>query len=164
LARTGQPANRPTESRTNEKTCDVEGSLDARTTDADKALVSDKEDVRLFVSLKQCNEMGTHDFSSIGVSYCDKLLRLLRLSATLFCLAHRLNLASRPVLKSDNNRWTIKSPPANGQIESDVVADVSVPSTGDKRASRRGGSMRGRRGVGGGRRLSTSSALYDAYA
>jgi len=55
----------------------------------------------------------------------------------------------------------MKSPPANGQIESDVVADVSVPSTGDKRASRRGGSMRGRRGVGGGKRPSTLSAFLD---
>jgi hypothetical protein len=47
LAKTGQPANNPTERRTSEKTCEVDGSLEAKTTEADKALVRDKEEVRL---------------------------------------------------------------------------------------------------------------------
>jgi hypothetical protein len=105
-----------------------------------------------------CNQhkprIRTHLFSSTGVSYCDKLLLRLRLSATLFCLCHLLSLASLPVLKSDNSKWTKKSPPARGQIESEVVADVRVPNTGDRRARMRGGRIRGRRGVGGGKRPS----------
>lgn len=47
LASTGHPANSPTDRRTREKTCEVDGSLDAKTTEADKALVKDREDVRL---------------------------------------------------------------------------------------------------------------------
>ena len=70
LARTGQPANSPTERRTNENTCDVEGNLDARTTEADNALVSERDEVRLFVSSYQAKRgKGTYDFSSTGVSY-----------------------------------------------------------------------------------------------
>ena len=99
----------------------------------------------------------TYLFSSTGVSYCDKLLLLLLLSATLFCRCHLLSLASLPVLKSDSSKWTKNSPPARGQIESEVVADVRVPNTGDKRARMSGGRIRGRRGVGGGRRPSVSS-------
>jgi len=98
----------------------------------------------------------TYLFSSTGVSYCDKLLLRLLLSATLFCLCHLLSLASLPVLKSDRSKWTKNRPPARGQIESEVVADVSVPRTGERRARMSGGRIRGRRGVGGGSRPSIS--------
>ena len=70
LAKTGHPANSPTERRTNEKTCDVEGNLEARTTEADSALVSERDEVKLLVSSYQAKRgKGTYDFSSTGVSY-----------------------------------------------------------------------------------------------
>jgi hypothetical protein len=151
LARTGHPANNPTERRTSANTCAVDGNLEARTTEAESALVSDKDEVKLSSAHII---IVTYLFSSTGVSYCDKLLLLLRLSATLFCLCQRLSLASRPVLKSDSSKWTKNSPPAKGQIESEVVADVRVPRTGERRARIRGGRISGRSGVGGGRRPS----------
>ena len=101
--------------------------------------------------------IATYLFSSTGASYCDKLLLRLRLSAARFCLCHLLSLASLPVLKSDSSRWTKNSPPAKGQIESEVVAEVRVPNTGESRARIRGGRISGRRGVGGGSRPSVSS-------
>jgi hypothetical protein len=156
LAKTGQPANKSTESRTRENTCAVEGSREARTTEAESALVRDSDEVKLLISFaSETREEMTHLFPSIGVSYCEILLLLLRLSAARFCHCHFLNLASRPVLKSESRRWTKKSPPANGQIESEVVADVSVPRTGESRARIRGGNISGRRGVGGGKKPST---------
>jgi len=106
----------------------------------------------------------TYLFSSTGASYCDKLLLRLRLSAARFCRCHLLNLASLPVLKSDSSRWTKNSPPAKGQIESEVVADVRVPSTGESRARIRGGRISGRRGVGGGSRPSVSSVTFPQIA
>lgn len=47
LAILGQPAKSSTESRMREKTCEVEGSRDANTMEADNAEVSDSEDDRL---------------------------------------------------------------------------------------------------------------------
>ena len=44
-----------------------------------------------------------------------------------------------------------RSPPARGQIESDVVADVSVPRSGESRDSKRGGRSKGLREDGEGR-------------
>lgn len=52
--------------------------------------------------------------------------------------------ASGPVEKSDSRRCTKKRPPARGQIVSDVVAEVSVPSTGESRESSNGGRSSGR--------------------
>jgi hypothetical protein len=52
LANTGHPANNPTERRTSENTCDVDGSLEARTIEADKALVKDKEEVKLRLAME----------------------------------------------------------------------------------------------------------------
>jgi hypothetical protein len=47
LARTGHPANNPTDRRTSANTWAVDGNLEARTTEAESALVSDKDEVRL---------------------------------------------------------------------------------------------------------------------
>lgn len=47
LAILGHPANSPTASRTSENTCDVDGSREARTTEADRADVRDKDETRL---------------------------------------------------------------------------------------------------------------------
>ena len=104
----------------------------------------------------------TYLFSSTGATYCDKLLLRLRLSAARFCLCHLLSLASLPVLKSDSSRWTKNSPPAKGQIESEVVAEVRVPNTGESRARIRGERISGLRGVGGGSRPSVSSAIFPS--
>lgn len=121
--------------------------------------MSDKDEVRLrSVHIV----IATYLFSSTGASYCDKLLLRLRLSAARFCRCHLLSLASLPVLKSDSSRWTKNSPPAKGQIESEVVADVRVPNTGESRARIRGGRISGRRGVGGGSRPSVSSAIFPS--
>lgn len=72
-------------------------------------------------------------------------------------------LTSSPVLKSTSKRCTNPRPPARGQIESEVVADVKVPSTGESKERRRGGSIRVRSGVGVGINESTAlSALIIA--
>lgn len=47
LAILGHPAKSPTASRTSENTCDVDGSREARTTEADRADVRDKDETRL---------------------------------------------------------------------------------------------------------------------
>lgn len=74
----------------------------------------------------------------------------LALLARRFSLSLLLRRASRPVVKSASRTWTKNSPPAKGQIESEVVAEVSVPSMGESRESNKGGRSRGRRGVGAG--------------
>lgn len=102
---------------------------------------------------------GAYDFSFNGVSYWDKLPLRFLCSACLFWRFHRFNLASFPVEKSDKRRWTRKRPAERGQIESEVVADVSVPSTGESSARRSGGRISERIEVGGGRGESASVSV-----
>lgn len=137
LASVGQPANSPAASMTSEYTCAVDGSREASTTDAESADVREREDVKL---MSVYANISTHLFSS--TSTC-------RIPATLLLLLFALrNLArfraSGPVLKSVRRRWTKKRPPARGQMESEVVADVRVPSTGARSPSKRGGRTSGR--------------------
>lgn len=96
--------------------------------DAESAEVSDSDDVKLFSSP-----------ISFQPTLPRRFLNLSRLLKT---------LTSSPVLKSTSKRCTNPRPPAKGQIESEVVADVKVPSTGERRERRRGGSISVRSGVG----------------
>lgn len=89
------------------------------------------------VSYRRNRSFSTRLFSSTGSSVRGPPLPL-RLSNRLF---RRL---SGPVRKSVRRRWTKNSSPARGQIESLVVAEVSVPNTGARRPKRRGGRRSGR--------------------
>jgi len=138
LASVGQPAKSPAAKSTRLKTWAVVGRRDARTTEALSADVRDSDDERLLGQRLQ--DSGTHLFSSTGSSLAPTLLlrrRRCRLSRARF-------RASGPVVKSARRRWIKNRPPASGQIESDVVAEVSVPRTGERSDRRSGGSTRGR--------------------
>jgi hypothetical protein len=172
---TGHPANRRIANSTNEKTCVVDGNLDARTTEADSADVKDREEVRLS-NILSCWFPGPHHllcqtdlFSSIILSLSASLaltlplLRLLSLSA-LFLLTR----ISSPVVKSARRTCTNNNPPAKGHIESEVVADVNVPSMGDNKARIKGGRINERNGVAGGRifaisQISAITSLKPVY-
>lgn len=82
--------------------------------------------------------LAAHLFSSAGSPVRGPLL-LLRLSRR-----RRFRRRSGPVRKSVSRRWTKKSMPASGQMESLVVAEVRVPRTGARRPRRRGGRRSGR--------------------
>lgn len=118
-------------------------------------------DCKLRSGSTQCQIIHTCLFSSDNGS-----TRLTLPRRFLSCLLFRslcFNRASCPVVKSANKRWTKKSPPARGQIESEVVADVRVPSTGERRDKRRGGRIKGRRGVGGGNKSKNSLRLLESW-
>lgn len=137
FARVGQPANNPAASMTRLNTCAVEGRRDASTTLALSADVKLSEDASLIVSSSVAKT--THVFCSSATATMPPTPLLARFRR------RRLRFrASGPVEKSDSSRCTKNNMPAKGQIVSDVVAEVSVPSTGDRRESNSGGSRRGR--------------------
>lgn len=118
-------------------TCAVDGSRDASTTLALSAEVRLSDDASLGVSSPDAEL--THVFCSSATATMPLTPLLARFRR------RRLRFrASGPVEKSDNRRCTKNSIPANGQIVSDVVADVSVPSTGERSESSSGGRSNGR--------------------
>lgn len=99
----GQPANKATASRTSEKTCSVDESRDASTTDADSADVKDKEEVKLSQPSQPQPGFGdpnlrTDLFSCTSSSWFSAL-RLPRRRASLRIMRKRRTLASGPVVK-----------------------------------------------------------------
>lgn len=106
--------------------------------------------------------LWTHLFSSS--SSLSSLMPTLLLRLRLAARRRRARLrASGPVVKSARRRWTKNRPPANGQIESEVVALVSVPSTGERRERRSGGRRSGRSADEAGRRAVVSKRLAVTY-
>lgn len=126
-------------------TCAVEGRRDASTTLALSADVKLSDDARLFVSSRAPTQ--THVFCSSMTATMPPTPLFAR-----FRRRRRRLRASGPVEKSDSRRCTKNSMPARGQIVSDVVAEVSVPSTGERRESNSGGSSSGRIAESAGRR------------
>lgn len=80
---------------------------------------------------------------------------LFLLLASFLFFSNKINLfvlASGPVVKSASSRCKKNNPPESGQIVSDVVALVRVPNMGDNKDRRRGGKIKGRKGVDLGKR------------
>lgn len=104
---------------------------------------------------------GTYDFSSKTVVLALASLTLpLLFRSSLNLLNLRFRLLSSPVEKSANKTWTKNSPPARGQIESDVVAEVREAKIGERSESSRGGKRSWRRGVGGGIKATPSTSPH----